>query len=74
MGAGARRRCGAQFTSKLEGMITDLSLAADIQKRFREHMEHINAKDAMAGMDFFVRSACCGSAQGNHAVGQPVAP
>jgi cullin 1 len=49
-----KMKCGAQFTSKLEGMITDLSLAADIQKRFREHMEHINAKDAMAGMDFSV--------------------
>jgi cullin 1 len=49
-----KMKCGAQFTSKLEGMITDLSLAADIQKRFREHMDHINAKDAMAGMDFSV--------------------
>jgi cullin 1 len=49
-----KMKCGAQFTSKLEGMITDLSLAADIQKRFREHMEHINAKDSLSGMDFSV--------------------
>merc|ERR1711959_136446 len=49
-----KMKCGAQFTSKLEGMITDLSLAADIQKRFREHMDHINAKDSLSGMDFSV--------------------
>jgi len=49
-----KMKCGAQFTSKLEGMITDLSLAADIQKSFREHMDNINAKESLAGMDFSV--------------------
>jgi cullin 1 len=49
-----KMKCGAQFTSKLEGMITDLSLAADIQKSFREHMDNINAKDSLSGMDFSV--------------------
>ena len=49
-----KKRCGAQFTSKLEGMITDLSLAADIQKSFREHMDNIQAKESLAGMDFSV--------------------
>jgi len=34
-----KMNCGAQFTSKLEGMITDLSLAADWQKKFRTQME-----------------------------------
>merc|ERR1712118_530298 len=49
-----KMKCGAQFTSKLEGMITDLSLAADIQKSFREHMDNINAKESLSGMDFSV--------------------
>lgn len=34
-----KMNCGAQFTSKLEGMITDLSLAADWQKKFKTHQE-----------------------------------
>ncbi|EER11478.1 conserved hypothetical protein, partial [Perkinsus marinus ATCC 50983] len=35
-----KMKCGAQFTSKLEGMITDISLAADMQKQFREYLSH----------------------------------
>lgn len=31
-----KMKCGANFTSKLEGMITDLSLANDMQREFRE--------------------------------------
>ncbi|KAF4714384.1 hypothetical protein FOZ63_031378, partial [Perkinsus olseni] len=35
-----KMKCGAQFTSKLEGMITDISLASDMQKQFREYLSH----------------------------------
>merc|ERR1712137_1139275 len=50
-----KMKCGAQFTSKLEGMITDLSLAADFQKDFREHTEQLpEGKQALGGIDFNV--------------------
>eukprot|EP00929_Paragymnodinium_shiwhaense_P111801 TRINITY_DN80084_c0_g1_i1.p1 TRINITY_DN80084_c0_g1~~TRINITY_DN80084_c0_g1_i1.p1 ORF type:complete len:756 (+),score=239.54 TRINITY_DN80084_c0_g1_i1:109-2376(+) len=50
-----KMKCGANFTSKLEGMITDLSLAADLQKDFREHMENLpEGKQALGGIDFSV--------------------
>merc|ERR1711959_568098 len=50
-----KMKCGAQFTSKLEGMITDLSLAADIQKNFRDHCENIqDGKAALGNIDFNV--------------------
>eukprot|EP00312_Isochrysidales_sp_CCMP1244_P042709 CAMPEP_0202751090 /NCGR_PEP_ID=MMETSP1388-20130828/11791_1 /ASSEMBLY_ACC=CAM_ASM_000864 /TAXON_ID=37098 /ORGANISM="Isochrysis sp, Strain CCMP1244" /LENGTH=840 /DNA_ID=CAMNT_0049418703 /DNA_START=402 /DNA_END=2924 /DNA_ORIENTATION=+ len=32
-------RCGAQFTSKLEGMVTDMNLSQDIQSAFAEHVK-----------------------------------
>jgi len=31
-------RCGAQFTSKLEGMVTDMNLSSDMQSAFAEHL------------------------------------
>ena len=31
-------RCGAQFTSKLEGMVTDMNLSQDIQSAFNEYL------------------------------------
>jgi len=31
-------RCGAQFTSKLEGMVTDMNLSSDMQSAFSEHL------------------------------------
>jgi len=31
-------RCGAQFTSKLEGMVTDMNLSSDMQGAFSEHL------------------------------------
>merc|ERR1712039_942790 len=46
-----KMKCGAQFTSKLEGMINDLSLASDLQKDFREHCE---AKEGKPPIDFNV--------------------
>merc|ERR1719163_1223592 len=50
-----KMKCGAQFTSKLEGMITDLSLAADLQKDFREHCEQLpDGKNTLGGIDFNV--------------------
>merc|ERR1719163_2611073 len=50
-----KMKCGAQFTSKLEGMITDLSLASDLQKDFREHGEQLaEGKSALGGIDFNV--------------------
>jgi len=42
-----KMNCGAQFTSKLEGMITDLSLAADWQKKFKVHVENMKEKPQM---------------------------
>jgi len=32
-------RCGAQFTSKLEGMVTDMNLSSDIQTAFNDHLK-----------------------------------
>jgi len=50
-----KMKCGAQFTSKLEGMITDLSLASDLQKDFREHCDLLSeGKSALGGIDFNV--------------------
>jgi len=31
-------RCGAQFTSKLEGMVTDMNLSSDMQSAFSDHL------------------------------------
>jgi len=48
-------KCGAQFTSKLEGMISDLTLATDLQKEFRDHCEHLDeGRTALGGIDFSV--------------------
>jgi len=50
-----KMKCGAQFTSKLEGMITDLSLASDLQKDFREHTDGLpEGRNALGGVDFSV--------------------
>mmetsp|Transcript_20406 Transcript_20406/g.49633 ORF Transcript_20406/g.49633 Transcript_20406/m.49633 type:complete len:758 (-) Transcript_20406:1630-3903(-) len=49
-------KCGAQFTSKLEGMITDLSLAAETQREFQDHCNQLNDKNAaLGGIDFQVQ-------------------
>jgi len=50
-----KMKCGAQFTSKLEGMITDLFLASDLQKDFREHCDGLpEGRAALGGVDFSV--------------------
>ncbi|CAI9100061.1 OLC1v1036983C1 [Oldenlandia corymbosa var. corymbosa] len=33
-----KQQCGGQFTSKMEGMVTDLALARENQKEFKEHL------------------------------------
>jgi len=51
-------KCGAQFTSKLEGMLTDLSLAAEMSKAFKDHLNDetkiVDKKEAVGGIDFDV--------------------
>ncbi len=37
-------RCGASFTSKLEGMITDKNLSEDLQVQFKEFIKTRNLK------------------------------
>lgn len=50
-----KMKCGAQFTSKLEGMLTDLSLALDTQKDFKDHCEQLpEGKGALGNIDFNV--------------------
>lgn len=50
-----KMKCGAQFTSKLEGMITDLTLAGDLRRDFREHCENLtDGSAALGGIDFNV--------------------
>lgn len=50
-----KMKCGAQFTSKLEGMIHDLSLAADFQKDFRDYCDQLpDGRAALSGIDFNV--------------------
>jgi len=50
-----KMKCGAQFTSKLEGMLTDLSLANDTQKDFKDHCDQLpEGKAALGGIEFNV--------------------
>jgi len=50
-----KMKCGAQFTSKLEGMITDLSLASDLQKDFRDYCDGLTeGRNSLGGIDFNV--------------------
>uniref|UniRef100_A0A0G4FCL8 Cullin family profile domain-containing protein n=1 Tax=Chromera velia CCMP2878 TaxID=1169474 RepID=A0A0G4FCL8_9ALVE len=49
-------KCGAQFTSKLEGMVNDLQLAGDLQKEFDEHTQKMeNPKASLGGMEVSVQ-------------------
>jgi cullin 1 len=38
-------KCGAFFTSKLEGMLTDLSLAQDVQQKFTQYVNSCSPAD-----------------------------
>ncbi|DBA74791.1 TPA: Cullin-1 [Trebouxia sp. C0005] len=48
-----KQQCGAQFTSKMEGMVTDLQLARDKQQGF-EDWKRENAADKPLAMDLQV--------------------
>ena len=37
-------RCGAQFTSKLEGMVTDMNLSSDMQSAFSDYLQNKSEK------------------------------
>ena len=45
-------RCGAQFTSKLEGMVTDMNLSSDMQSAFTDHL---NDKEVKLDTDLTVQ-------------------
>ncbi|KAL3827853.1 hypothetical protein ACJIZ3_016655 [Penstemon smallii] len=47
-----KQQCGAQFTSKMEGMITDLTLAKENQNHFQEYLS--DNPSANPGMDLTV--------------------
>nr|UWK23375.1 cullin 1 [Prunus dulcis] len=47
-----KQQCGGQFTSKMEGMVTDLTLARDNQANFEEYLH--NNPDINPGMDLTV--------------------
>ncbi|KAG8389452.1 hypothetical protein BUALT_Bualt02G0230900 [Buddleja alternifolia] len=47
-----KQQCGGQFTSKMEGMVTDLTLAKDQNSHFQEYLSQNQA--ANPGMEFTV--------------------
>ncbi|KAI3767022.1 hypothetical protein L2E82_17103 [Cichorium intybus] len=47
-----KQQCGGQFTSKMEGMVTDLTLAKENQSHFEEYLG--NNTNANPGIDFTV--------------------
>ena len=47
-----KQQCGAQFTSKMEGMVTDLQLARDTQQAFEQWMDA--KEDRRPKVDFSV--------------------
>ncbi|XP_047316092.1 cullin-1 [Impatiens glandulifera] len=47
-----KQQCGGQFTSKMEGMVTDLTLAKENQTNFEEYQS--NNPDANPGIDLTV--------------------
>jgi cullin 1 len=44
-----KQRCGSQFTSKMEGMLSDLSIGVDHQADFKEHYD---SKEPSTRLDF----------------------
>lgn len=49
-----KKQCGGQFTSKMEGMITDMALAKEKQAFFEGYLNANYPKVSMAGIDFNV--------------------
>ncbi|KAK9945609.1 hypothetical protein M0R45_011117 [Rubus argutus] len=47
-----KQQCGGQFTSKMEGMVTDLTVARDNQVNFEEYLN--NNENVSPGMDLTV--------------------
>lgn len=48
--------CGPQFTKKLEGMLTDLTLASEEAKKYEEHTHNLaSGADAISNIDFQVK-------------------
>ncbi|KAI7982033.1 Cullin-1 [Camellia lanceoleosa] len=47
-----KQQCGGQFTSKMEGMVTDLTLARKNQTNFEEYLK--TNPDASPGIDLTV--------------------
>lgn len=47
-----KQQCGGQFTSKMEGMVTDLTLAREHQTNFEEYLS--NNPNAIPGIDLTV--------------------
>ncbi|KAM5563965.1 cullin-1 [Rosa sericea] len=47
-----KQQCGGQFTSKMEGMVTDLTVARDNQVNFEEYLK--NNENVSPGMDLTV--------------------
>jgi cullin 1 len=51
-----KQRCGSQFTSKMEGMLSDLALAADHDKDFKKHYDTAQSVgEGAATLDFAVQ-------------------
>lgn len=48
-------RCGAQFTSKLEGMLNDLSVGEDTSKEFVTHLKEHEGRLGCGKLDFSVK-------------------
>jgi cullin 1 len=48
-------RCGAQFTSRLEGMLNDLSIGADNAKKFEDYCKSNEAKLGLGKLEFTVQ-------------------
>jgi cullin 1 len=49
-------RCGAQFTSKMEGMLNDLSIGTDTSRAFGEFVRtNPEAKTSLGKMEFSVQ-------------------
>ncbi|CAL5426036.1 unnamed protein product [Camellia sinensis] len=47
-----KQQCGGQFTSKMEGMVTDLTLAKENQNHFKEYLD--NSPNTNPGIDLTV--------------------
>eukprot|EP01120_Amphizonella_sp_Union-15-10_P001540 TRINITY_DN1169_c0_g2_i2.p1 TRINITY_DN1169_c0_g2~~TRINITY_DN1169_c0_g2_i2.p1 ORF type:complete len:744 (-),score=149.38 TRINITY_DN1169_c0_g2_i2:127-2286(-) len=49
-----KTECGYQFTSKLEGMFTDMKTSSDMMDSFKNWINNMDARDPLAGIDLNV--------------------